>query len=206
MLSKNPKGLDGSINTIQPMGASLLGDSQSQHPRWVAPTAGGDRPSIRERSEPKPRVLEGRNMTARGKRGTSAAPGTPPPIFIPLSPSDGERARVRGIMRLASSLVTRKGEPSRNRCGSLHRSLAESCKQPRQAHRPATPRPGKPTLPHDSPARQRRAEQHDFPTNAFGVISSLILDRNSHLCFHNRMETAPLKKINRARSRARSES
>jgi hypothetical protein len=60
------------------------------------------RPSVRERSEPKIKVLKGRHIPARGKR--SAAPGIRPKILFSLSPwwpsaRTGERVaegRVRG--------------------------------------------------------------------------------------------------------------
>jgi hypothetical protein len=45
-----------------------------------------ERSSTCERSEPKPRAPEGRKTIARGKRGTSAAPGTPTERFIPSPP------------------------------------------------------------------------------------------------------------------------
>src|SRR5258708_17482997 len=56
-----------------------------------------------ERSEPKPRVLKGRDISAWGKRGTSAAPGTPPQQFISLSSSGGEgrgEEAIQGTFRL----------------------------------------------------------------------------------------------------------
>ena len=87
--------------------------------------------------------------------------------------------------------------------GSLDHRLAQRRQQSREAHRPTTPRPGRPIhLHHESPARKRRAEQQDFQI----LISSVILDRNSQLCFHNHTEAELLTEVNRARGRARSES
>jgi hypothetical protein len=48
------------------------------------------RSSMCEWSEPRPRALKGRDISARGKRGTSAAPGTAPLNFTSLSSSGGE--------------------------------------------------------------------------------------------------------------------
>ena len=86
------------------------------------------------------------------------------------------------------------------RCTGPDQRLPQSCQQSRHAHRPATLRPCRPIHPDHKPPRwKRRPKQQHLQI----FISSVILDRNSHVCVHNYMQTELLTKINRARRRAR---
>jgi hypothetical protein len=76
---------------------------------------------------------------------------------------------------------------------------SQSRQQSRNAYRPAILRPRLPVHPdHKPPRRKWRPKQQHLQI----YISSVILDSNSQVCFHNYMQTAPLTKVNRARRRA----
>jgi hypothetical protein len=79
--------------------------------------------------------------------------------------------------------------------------LSQSRQQSRNAHRPAILRPPLPVHPNHKPPRGKRRSEQQYPQI---YISSVILDRNSQVCFHNYVQTEPFTKVNRARRLARS--
>ncbi len=97
----------------------------------------------------------------------------------------------------------RRGAGARPRHAGLDDRLAQRSEPPRHARRPSLPGPRPPVHPHQQPPRR---EQQPEPEDLQVSISSIILDRNSQVCLHKRMEPQPITEMNRARGRARSSS
>jgi hypothetical protein len=107
----------------------------------------------------------------------------------PISPA---RCRTLGAPRRSYGLAPASGS---------NQGFSQCCQHQRNAHWPAILRPPLPVHPNHEPARRKWwSKQQHLQT----FISTVILDRNSQVCFHNHTQTQQLTKVNRARPRARS--